>query len=102
MKKNLISLLTVAVVLVSAANVASASNPVSNWLNRTANSIEKVNSDVNKTTAQAEADRQSFLDRWKAKRQEAKARREAKEATVNKEIKETKNAFQRLFTWDWE
>ena len=42
------------------------------------------------------------------KRAEAKAKRDAQQAQVkakqdalNKEVTETKNAFKRLFTWDW-
>ena len=98
MKKKLIALLAVTVVATSSVYAA---NPVSDWLNKTANSIEKINSDANKASAQAESDKQSFIAKWKAKRAEAKAQRDAKKAAVKNEVKETKNAFQRLFTWDW-
>ena len=99
MKKKLIALLTVTVI---ASSSVYAANPVSNWLNRTADSIEKVNTDVNKSQAKAEKDRQSFIAQWKAKRAEAKAQRKAEEKAFKNEVKETKNAFKRLFTWDWD
>ena len=99
MKKKLIALLAITVI---ASSSVYAANPVSNWLNKTADSIEKVNTNVNKSTAKAESDKQSFIARWKAKRAEAKAQKEAQKEAVQKEVKETKNAFQRLFTWDWD
>ncbi len=98
MKKTLIALM--AAVLLSTTAVY-ASNPVSNWLNKTADSIESTNKSV-------KAEEQSWISQWKAKRAEAKAKRDAQEAqvkakqnAVNKEVTETKNAFKRLFTWDW-
>ena len=102
MKKNLIALLAVTILSVSAVNAATATNPVARWLNNTADSIERVNTDINKSQAKAESDRQSFIAKWKAQRAEAKAQREAKKAAVQTEVKETKNAFKRLFTWDWD
>ena len=99
MKKTLIALM--AAVLLSTTSVYAA-NPISNWLNRTADSIESTNKSV-------KAEEQSWFAQWKAKRAEAKARREAQEKeiaarrnAVDNEIKETKNAFKRLFTWDWD
>jgi len=98
MKKTLIALMA-AVMLSSTA--VYASNPVSNWLNKTADSIESTNKSV-------KSEQQSWFAQWKAKRAEAKARKEANEKALtakqdafNKEVKETKNAFKRLFTWDW-
>jgi hypothetical protein len=98
MKKTLVALM--AAVLLSTTAVY-ASNPVSNWLNKTADSIESTNKSV-------KAEEQSWISQWKAKRAEAKAKRDAQEAQVkakqnalNKEVTETKNAFKRLFTWDW-
>ena len=88
MKKTLIALM--AAVLLSTTSVY-ASNPISNWLNRTADQIESTNSSV-------KAEEQSFFARWKAKRAEAKAKRDA----ANREVTETKNAFKGLFTWDWD
>lgn len=103
MKKNLIALLAVAVLSVSAASAATtATNPIARWLNNTADSIERVNTDVNQSAAKAESDKQSFIARWKAQRAEAKAQREAQKKAIDNEIKGTKNAFKRLFTWDWD
>lgn len=92
MKKTLIALM--AAVLLSATSVY-ASNPISNWLNRTADQIETTNSSV-------KSEEQSFFAQWKAKRAEAKAQREANKKALQNEVKETKNAFKRLFTWDWD
>ena len=91
MKKNLVALL--AVVMLSTTAVY-ASNPVSSWLNKTADSIESTTSNTAKSVKNEE---QSWISQWKAKRAEAKAKRDA----ANKEVTETKNAFKRLFTWDW-
>ena len=91
MKKTLIALM--AAVLLSTTAVY-ASNPISNWLNKTADSIEATTS---KTTSSVKSEEQSFWAKWKAKRAEAQAKRD----NANKEVTETKNAFKRLFTWDW-
>ena len=98
MKKTLIAMM--AAVLLSTTAVY-ASNPISNWLNKAADSIESTNKSV-------KSEEQSWISQWKAKRAEAKAKKEAQEKAltaktdaVNKEVKETKNAFKRLFTWDW-
>lgn len=98
MKKTLVTLMALTMLSTTAVY---ASNPISNWLNKTADSIESTNKSV-------KAEEQSWIAQWKAKRAEAKARREANEKAlnaktnaVNKEVTETKNAFKRLFTWDW-
>ena len=87
MKKTLVALM--AAVMLSTTAVY-ASNPVSNWLNKTADSIESTNKSV-------KSEEQSFFAKWKAKRNEAKAKNDA----AKREVTETKNAFKRLFTWDW-
>lgn len=102
MKKNLIALLAVVVLSATAVNAATAQNPIARWLNNTADSIERVNTDINKSQAKAEKDRQSFIAKWRAKRAEARAQREADKKALESEVKETKNAFKRLFTWDWD
>ena len=95
MKKTLVTLIALTMLSTTAVY---ASNPVSSWLNKTADSIESTNKSI-------KSEQDSWTAQAKAKKAEAKAKRDAqeakakaKQANFNKEVTETKNAFKRLFT----
>ena len=69
MKKNLIALLAVVVLSATAVNAATAQNPIARWLNNTADSIERVNTDINKS--QAKAEKESKMDLFEKSKQDS-------------------------------
>jgi len=114
MKKTLVALLAVVMMSIGSAQAATttATNPISRWLHRTADSITKVEQDTNskieaerKAAEEARVKREKELAKQKAAREKAAAERkaayEAEKKNFQDAVNQQKSFWKKLFTWDW-
>ena len=91
MKKTLVVLLTAVFVSVGAAQAATSSTPVSDWIN-------KKTAKITNTEKQIAADKAVSDNAVKKQKAEAKAKRNA----VKNQVESEKKFWKKLFTWDWD
>ena len=90
MKKTLVLLLTAVFVSIGAAQAATSSTPVTDWINsKTAK--------ITKTEKQIAADKAAKEKAAAEKKAAAQAKKKAISDAVNQE----KTFWKKLFTWDW-
>ncbi|MEE3348935.1 MAG: hypothetical protein VZR09_02750 [Candidatus Gastranaerophilaceae bacterium] len=91
MKKTLVVLLTAVFVSVGAAQAATSSTPITDWIN-------SKTSKITKTEKQIAADKAAQEKAAKERKAAAKAKKEA----IKNEINAEKTFWKKLFTWDWD
>jgi len=91
MKKTLVVLMAATIMSIGAAQAATSSTPVSDWINSKTSKITKTEKEIAST---------------KAANEKAAAQKKAAAEKKKKEVKDAVNAektfWKKLFTWDWE
>ena len=113
MKKTLVALLAVVMISMGAAQAATSSTPISDWLNQKTSAITKAETDTANSIAaqkkaikeQKEAQKKAAAERKAAQKKaaaERKAAYKAEKQNIKNAINEQKSFWKKLFTWDWE
>ncbi len=102
MKKTLVALLAVVMISMGAAQAATSSTPISDWLNKKTSAITKTEQDTaNKIEAKKKEAEAKKAAREKAAA-ERKAAYEAEKKNIKNAVNEQKSFWKKLFTWDWD
>ena len=85
-----------------AAQAATSSTPISDWLNQKTSAITKAETDTaNSIAAQKKAIKEQKAAQKKAAA-ERKAAYKAEKQALKNSINEQKSFWKKLFTWDWD
>ncbi len=113
MKKSLVVLMAAMIMSMGAANAATSSTPISDWLNSVTSKITRTEQntasqiEARKQEAEArKAEQKRLVAERKAERERLAAQRKAEAAAAKKQlnaaVNEQKTFWKKLFTWDWD
>ena len=99
MKKSLVVLMAAMIMSMGAANAATSSTPISDWLNSVTSKITRTEQN---TASQIEARKQQKLPKDSNLAAQRKAEAAAAKKQLNAAVNEQKTFWKKLFTWDWD
>ncbi|MBR6099504.1 hypothetical protein IKP85_07130 [bacterium] len=102
MKKTLVVLVAAMVMSMGAAQAATSSTPISDWLNKATAPITKAEKDTADSIAAQKAEAKARKEAQKKAAAERKAAYKAEKAQLKKSLNEQKSFWKKLFTWDWD